>query len=47
MKKSIIISLVIALFVVVALVSSCYTVEENEYAYVVRFSKVEQVEEKR
>lgn len=46
MKKSIIISLVIALFVVVALVSSCYTVEENEYAYVVRFSKVEQVEEK-
>lgn len=46
MKKSIIISLVIALFVVVALVSACYTVEENEYAYVVRFSKVEQVEEK-
>lgn len=45
MKKSIIISLVIALFVVVALVSACYTVEENEYAYVVRFSKVEQVEE--
>ena len=46
MKKSIIISLVIALFVVIALVSACYTVEENEYAYVVRFSKVEQVEEK-
>lgn len=46
MKKSIIISLVIVLFVVIALVSACYTVEENEYAYVVRFSKVEQVEEK-
>ena len=46
MVKSIIISLVIVLFVVIALVSACYTVEENEYAYVVRFSKVEQVEEK-
>lgn len=46
MKKSIIISLVIVLFVVIALISACYTVEENEYAYVVRFSKVEQVEEK-
>lgn len=45
MKKSLIIGLIIAFLVVVALVSACYTVEENEYAYVVRFSKVEQIED--
>lgn len=46
MKKSVIIGLIIALFVVIALFSTCYTVEENEYAYVIRFSKVEQVKDK-
>ena len=43
MKKTIIISLIIALLVVIGIASSCYTVNEDEYAYVVRFSKVEQV----
>lgn len=46
MKKSIIIGSIIALFVVIVLFSSFYTVDENEYAYVIRFSKVEQVEDK-
>ena len=46
MKKSLIIGSIIALFVVIVLFSSFYTVDENEYAYVIRFSKVEQVEDK-
>lgn len=45
MKKSIIITLVIILFAIIAIFTTCYTVEENEYAYVIRFSKVEQIEE--
>ena len=46
MKKSVIIVLVITVVAFIVLFSSCYTVEESEYAYVVRFSKVEQVIDK-
>lgn len=46
MKKSVIIGLVITVVAFIVLFSSCYTVEESEYAYVVRFSKVEQVIDK-
>lgn len=45
MKKSVIIVLVIVLFAIITLATTLYTVEEDEYAYVVRFSKVEQVKE--
>ena len=44
MKKTIIICSIIAFAVILVLFSSCYTVQEDQYAYVVRFSKVEKIE---
>ena len=43
-KKSIIILTIIAIFVLITAFSSCYCVNENEYAYVIRFSKIERIE---
>lgn len=43
-KKSIIILTIIAIFVLIMAFSSCYCVNENEYAYVIRFSKIERIE---
>lgn len=43
-KKSIIILIIIAIFVLITAFSSCYCVNEDEYAYVVRFSKIERIE---
>lgn len=45
MKKTIIICSIIAFAVILVLFSACYTVQEDQYAYVVRFSKVEKIEE--
>lgn len=39
-----IIGVIIAVFAVITAVSSCYCVKEDEYAYVVRFSKIERIE---
>lgn len=44
MKKTIIICSIIVFAVILVLFSACYTVQEDQYAYVVRFSKVEKVE---
>ena len=44
MKKTIIICSIIAFVAILVLFSACYTVQEDQYAYVVRFSKVEKVE---
>lgn len=38
-KKAMIIGVIIAIFVIITAVSSCYCVKEDEYAYVVRFLK--------
>jgi len=35
--------LIVAFVLIIVLFSTCYTVQENQYAYVVRFSKVEEV----
>lgn len=43
-KKAMIIGVIIAIFAVITAVSSCYCVKEDEYAYVVRFSKIERIE---
>lgn len=43
-KKAMIIGVIIAVFAVITAVSSCYCVKEDEYAYVVRFSKIERIE---
>lgn len=43
-KKAMIIGVIIAIFVIITAVSSCYCVKEDEYAYVVRFSKIERIE---
>lgn len=44
MKKTIII-LAILVIALIAIFTTCYTVEENEYAYVIRFSKIEHIED--
>ena len=41
-KKAMIIGVIIAIFAVITAVSYC--VKEDEYAYVVRFSKIERIE---
>ncbi len=43
-KKTIIIGIIAAIFIVITAAASCYCVEENEYAYVIRFSKIERIE---
>lgn len=43
-KKTLIIGIIAAIFLIITAVSACYTVNEDEYAYVIRFSKIEKIE---
>lgn len=45
MKKSVIISLVAVIFILIVLFSSVYTIAENQYAALVRFSKIINVQD--